>query len=258
MVKVAFVVAFVVASVLPSGAGAQQGFGVGERVQLFTLKAINAASYEGGSPYISLDDYFGAEAKAPKKALLMSFFATYCEPCKREMPFLAALQETYRDKGLQILIISIDKEKEKIEIAKALADEAGVKFPVLSDRFNIVARRYFVEKLPNVYVVDGGGKVAFAKVGYGDDVSRELLDVVRKNLGESTSAPVPAALSAFMAEGSSGPVAAGPDTLKVPAAHDGSSAEGNAGDNAVKATPEKQKRKKRKKRKKKRRRRKGK
>ncbi len=114
-------------------------YDIGEEVPVFTLKALNGD--EAGEPYVSVDKYYGPEAKEQKKAIILSFFATYCEPCKKEMPFLAALYDTYRDKGLQILLVSIDKENDKVDVAKSLAADAKVKFPVLTDRFNIVAKQ---------------------------------------------------------------------------------------------------------------------
>lgn len=185
-----------VLALAPAAMADKDRYDIGESVKNFTLKVVNAE--EAGQPYVGIDRYYGAEAKEPKKAILLSFFATYCEPCKREMPYLAALYDTYRDKGLMILSVSIDKEKEKIDEVAALAKESNVKFPVLSDRFNIVAKRYFIEKLPCVYLVDGSGKVAMVKIGYNDDVSKDLLDNIRTAIGEPTSDPVPDVLARYM------------------------------------------------------------
>ncbi|MBI5510552.1 MAG: TlpA family protein disulfide reductase [Deltaproteobacteria bacterium] len=171
-------------------------FEVGEEVKNFTLKVVNTD--EAGEPYVSVERYYGAEAKEPKKAILLSFFATYCEPCKREMPYLGALYNLYKDKGLMILSISIDKEADQIEFIKNLAKQSNVSFPVLSDRFNIVAKRFYISKLPCVYLVTGEGKVAFVNVGYNDDISRALLENIRKSIGEPTTDPVPDVLAKYM------------------------------------------------------------
>ncbi len=182
-------------------------YDVGEAVPSFTLKAVNGEDV--GDTYISIDRYYGQGAKDQKKAILMSFFATYCEPCKKEMPLLAALYKSYKDKGFQAIVISIDKEPEKIDFAKSLAKESGVTFPVLSDRFNIVAKRYFISKLPNVYLLDGEGKVISANVGYNDDISRKLVDDIRRSIGESTTEALPADVQKHMGKhgGSTGAVA---------------------------------------------------
>jgi alkyl hydroperoxide reductase subunit AhpC len=235
---------------------------VGEEVKNFTLKAINAE--ESGDPYVGINRFVGPDADMEKKAVVLSFFATYCEPCKQEMPFLAALYDHYRDKGLMVLLVTIDKEAEKIEEAKALAKEAHIKFPVLSDRFNIVAKRYYIEKLPCVYLVGADGKVAMVNVGYNDDISKNLLDNIRKAIGEPTTEPVPDALARFIGgHSAAAPGAAPPDANDAAAAEGSAAATGQAADEAVAGEPKpdqaegkkkkKKKRRKRKRRKKKKR-----
>ena len=178
-------------------------YDVGEEVPSFTLKALNGD--EVGDSYISIDRYYGPTAKEAKKALLLSFFATYCEPCKREMPLLGALFESYKAKGLQIVLVSIDKETDKVDFAKTLAKDSGVHFPVLTDRFNIVAKRFFVAKLPNSYLINGEGKVLMANVGYNEDLSKRLVEEIRKAIGEPTSEPLPESVTKHMAKAGSGP-----------------------------------------------------
>ena len=176
---------------------AKDRFDVGEEVPMFTLKAANADA-AGGQAYVSLDRYCGEDAEEPKKAVLLSFFATYCEPCKREMPYLAALQNTYGKAGLQVLSVTIDRESEKVAVAKDLAAASNATFPVLSDRFNIVAKRYFISKLPCLYVLNGEGKVVFGNVGYNDDLAQKILAGVRQAVGEPIDAPVPDALRPYV------------------------------------------------------------
>ena len=233
--------ALAVVLVAPGASAADKDkYDIGERVPGFSLKVVN--DKDAGTNFVGLDDFVGDSPEAPKKAVLMSFFATYCKPCIKEMPFLAALHETYKDKGLQILSITIDKEADKVEEAKALASKAGIKFPLLTDRFNIVARRYFIEKLPCVYILDAQGKVQLVKVGYDDDVSRFLLDAVRGQLGEPTSDPVPATLASFVPDAPA-PVATAPEEAPAAAEDEGAAEEDDKG--------KKKKRKKRKKKKRK-------
>ncbi len=188
------VVCWCLALFVAKGAWAQKDrYDPGEDLPSFTLKALNGEIL--GERYISVDRYIGVEAKEPKKAVLVTFFASYCEPCHKEMPLLVALQEAYKDKGLQVVMVSIDTEIEKIEQAKDLAKKNGAKFPVLTDRYNIVAKRFFVTKLPNSYLASGAGKVIMANVGYNDDTSRRLVDEIRKTIGEPTSEPVPEAIA---------------------------------------------------------------
>jgi peroxiredoxin len=182
---------------LPAAALADD-LAVGDPIKPFRLRSVNPKV--AGKGFFGLSSHVGPGATEPKKAVLLSFFATYCKPCKKEMPFLAALDATYREKGLLVLSVSIDQEKEKIDQAKRLADEHGVKFPVLSDRFNIVAKRWGIAKLPCVYLIDGDGKVIMQKVGYKGGVTAELHAAVREALGEPSDTPVPPALAEWVEE----------------------------------------------------------
>ncbi|MEO0812569.1 MAG: TlpA disulfide reductase family protein [Myxococcota bacterium] len=240
-------IAFAVASLLCATAAAD-GYNVGDPVAGFALKAVNPDVV--GEKIVSIDDFYGAKATDPKKAIVLSFFATYCEPCKREMPFLAAMYDEYSTKGLSVMSVSIDSEKDKIDSLKTLADSSGVKFPVLSDRFNIVAKRYFVEKLPLVYIINGEGKIALVKTGYTDDATQTIFEEVRRLVGEPTSDPIPASIASHMPEG----VAPTPPPEPAPVPEEVATADADADAKAAAEPAEEPMKKKRKKRRRKRRR----
>jgi cytochrome c biogenesis protein CcmG, thiol:disulfide interchange protein DsbE len=182
----------------PLAAGASKDrFEIGEEAPAFKLKIINPEA-SGGETALQVDQYWGAQATQPKKAVLLSFFATYCEPCKKEMPLLASLYDAYKDKGLGVVLVSIDTEEPKVQVAKELANKAGVKFPVLTDRFALVAKRYFIAKLPCVYVIDAAGKVTLVNIGYNDDGTKLLVEHIREQLGEPAGTPLPGAISKHM------------------------------------------------------------
>lgn len=158
---------------------------VGARAEKFSLKVVN--SDKVGERNYALNKMIGERAKTPKKLVVLSFFATYCAPCKRELPLLQKLNERYADKGLGVLVVSIDKDKDVPGGAsKAIADLAEknhLSFPVLHDRFNIVAKRYGIEKLPCLYMIDDKGQIAYVNTGYTDDFSEQLVTEVQKRLG---------------------------------------------------------------------------
>lgn len=133
----------------------------------------------------TLSKFVGAQPETPAKAVLVSFFATWCAPCKKELPFLAKLDRTYRDQGLQVVTISIDKEKEALEEVSALVKKHDIRFPVLSDRFNFLARRYLGAKtaLPSLFLLRADGTIELVKQGYDGDASAFLTAEVKKLLG---------------------------------------------------------------------------
>lgn len=147
------------------------------------MKVLNAQ--DAGMPNFVLGRFAGESPETPAKGVLVSFFATWCGPCKKELPFLASLDAKYRAKGLQLVSISIDREEAAIAQAKELVAAAGVKFPVVSDRLNLLARRYLGEKtaMPSIFLVKPDGTVALVKQGYDGDASAFLISEVEKLIG---------------------------------------------------------------------------
>lgn len=167
---------------------------VGQELPAFTLKALNPDV--AGAAYLKTNTVVGAQGN--KQALLISFFATYCEPCKKEMPFLKALQDAYGEAGLQVFLVSIDTDAEEIAALRELAELHKLTFPVLSDRFNIVAKRYGVTELPCVYTADEQATIQTIHTGYRDDTVKTMHDDVRAVLGMGADAPIPDPLMAFL------------------------------------------------------------
>jgi len=153
----------------------------GDVAPVFTGKVLNADV--AGVKTVALDQVVGGTATPAKKAVILSFFAQYCEPCKKELPYLEALHQKYKDQGLGVMVVSIDQKPEDIQKAQDLAKEKGVTYPVLSDRFNIVAKRYGVKRLPCLYILDAQGKVSMVNTGYTEEFGGTLLNAVQTRLG---------------------------------------------------------------------------
>jgi thiol-disulfide isomerase/thioredoxin len=165
-------------------AAAEEEVAEGLPAPTFSLRTMNPET--AGAGWIALDRYVGEDAEDPAaKAVLVTFFASWCEPCRREMPFLVQLDRMYRDQGLRVVGVCIDKEEPGIEAAKQLVQEKHVTYPVLSDRFNFLARRYLGEKapLPSVFLVKRDGTIARIERGYAKDASAFLLAEVQDILG---------------------------------------------------------------------------
>jgi cytochrome c biogenesis protein CcmG, thiol:disulfide interchange protein DsbE len=166
-----------------AAAASEQGLKPGAAAPMFTLPVVN--DFAGGKKW-GPGKWTGTsdEAKAAnKKLVIMSFFATYCEPCKKEMPELARIYEAYKDQGLGVMMVSIDKGNEQKDEVVALAKANGITFPVMHDRFQVVARRYSAERLPYMLMLDPTGNVKVVHVGYTEEMKAGLENEVRKNLG---------------------------------------------------------------------------
>ncbi|HXL22812.1 MAG TPA: TlpA disulfide reductase family protein [Candidatus Dormibacteraeota bacterium] len=122
---------------------------------------------------ISLADYHG------KKKLVVSFWASWCGPCKMEMPVLREFYEQQKKNAdkFELLAISIDDEREP---AEQFASEMKLPFPVLLDLQSQAAGAYGVDSIPSLFIIDENGKVIYGHTGF--DPSLELVLATRLGL----------------------------------------------------------------------------
>lgn len=156
---------------------------VNRQAPMFRLPVYNAKPV--GSTVVGLDKYVGPDATDKgAKVVLLSFMASYCAPCKKEMPYLQSLHEKFGPQGLRVVMVSIDKEAEGQKIIDGLIEQNKVTFPVLKDRFNLVARRWLGTEvaLPSVFMVRHDGVVTSTHRGYTDEGSKLLAAEVEKAL----------------------------------------------------------------------------
>ncbi len=152
---------------------------------MFRLPVYNAKDVGEGS--VGLDKYVGAErADAQTKVLVVSFMASFCGPCKKEMPYLQTLHEKFKAKGLRVMLVAIDKDEDGQKKVAELIEKNKVTFPVLKDRFNIVARRWLGAQspLPSLFFVRPDGTISSVHRGYGEDGSAILVREVEAALGK--------------------------------------------------------------------------
>lgn len=162
----------------------------------FRLPVYNQRAF--GEPAAGLDSFVGAEASDKKtKVLVVSFMASWCAPCKKEMPYLQKLYDENKDKGLRVMMIAIDTEAEGQKKVDELIELNKVTFPVGKDRFNIVARRWLGTQspLPSLFFVRPDGTVSSVHRGYSNDGAEVLAGELEKVLGVKVSKPVVAAVT---------------------------------------------------------------
>nr|WP_297348846.1 TlpA disulfide reductase family protein [uncultured Glaciecola sp.] len=130
----------------------------GELSPDFTLK-----SRDGGN--IKLSEQRG-------NIVLVNFWASWCGPCREELPAFEKLYQEYQDLGVEILAVNVDSEAEK---ANVLLDDIEVSFPVLFDTSGEVSQLYDVSAMPTTVLVDRDGNVRLLHPGYrkGDEKKYE-------------------------------------------------------------------------------------
>ncbi len=179
----------------PADAGVEApDAGVPEKTQPVLKAGDDAPLFRGvlhnpksaGTNRVDLASMVGPDADADQaaKAVLISFFATWCKPCKKEMPLLEALSTEYKDKGLRVLSVAIDKDEAAWPQIAELVKQNHITYPVVKDRYHLIARQYLGEQtaLPSVFIVGRDGKVAMVKQGYPDDAAEFLKAEVEKAL----------------------------------------------------------------------------
>lgn len=119
----------------------------------FTLKTL-----EGGT--VRLSDFRG------KKAVLINFWATWCPPCRLEMPAMEQIYTEYKDKGFEILAVNIEADvwQEITDFVK----ELRLTFPILLDPDMKITRKYRIIGLPVSVLIDRQGIVRAKEIGYHD------------------------------------------------------------------------------------------
>lgn len=137
------------ALVLCAAGVAFAGVGKGQRAPEFSLPSLKG-------PTVALSSFKG-------KVVLVDFWAQWCEPCKKELPELDKLSKQYAAKGVVIVAVNIDKQREN---AERMVKQLGVSLPVLLDPAGSVAGTYDLPKMPTSFVVDKKGIVRFVNEGF--------------------------------------------------------------------------------------------
>ena len=121
-----------------------------------------------------------AELNNNGKPFIISFFATWCKPCNRE---LKAIQEVYADwqdeTGVKVIAISID-QAQNIQKVKPLVDGNGWEFDILLDPNSDFKRAMGVNMIPHVFVIDSKGNIAESRSGYTEGGEEHLIEKVRE------------------------------------------------------------------------------
>ena len=134
----------------------------------WTLQVTAAAALEQGAkaPDIGLTDLSGKTvtmAALAGKVVVIDFWATWCAPCKQELPVLNKLYKKYGPSGLVIVGVSVD---EKVDNVRAFLGKLPIEFPVVHDAEHLVSNRYKPTKMPSSFIVDRKGIVRYVHGGF--------------------------------------------------------------------------------------------
>ena len=150
-----------------------------KRFGISLLLALCVLSCLAALPEVTLRDINGknvnvATLSQSGKPVIISFFATWCKPCMRE---LKAIQELYPDwqdeTGVEMYIVSIDQAQDSHKVAP-LVNGNGWEYHVLLDPNGTLKRAMSVQNIPHLFVIDSKGKTVYNHVGYNTGDEEEI------------------------------------------------------------------------------------
>jgi cytochrome c biogenesis protein CcmG/thiol:disulfide interchange protein DsbE len=154
-------------AILPRVFRSHGAAGPGRDAPDFTLSVVaNAASLAGGKPTLSLSELRG-------RAVLLDFWATWCEPCRLQAPIVEQIARRWSDRGVVVVGVNTDTPGEGDP--RTFASAWGLTYPVVKDEVGLASRAYGVEALPTLVVVSRLGKIIAVRAGVTDDAELERL-----------------------------------------------------------------------------------
>lgn len=146
-----------------------------------TVEAAAAKEERRPAPEFALKDADGKEHKLSDfkgKVVLLNFWATWCGPCKIEMPWFVDFQRKYKDQGFSVLAVSLDDEG--WEVVRPFAEDLKLNFPVLLGNDAMADEFGGVVALPTTFLIDKEGKIykmhqgLVSKGDYEEDIEKLL------------------------------------------------------------------------------------
>ena len=134
---------------------------VGMKAPTFYLQDLDGAeiflSELVGEPIASY------KKRGTEKVIILSFFATWCLPCKAEIPELERIYLENSDKNLIVFLVDVEEKKEKVTL---FLDSIGVKLPTLMDKYGKISEKYGVVSIPSLFIIDKDGIVRLVSHGF--------------------------------------------------------------------------------------------
>lgn len=133
----------------------------------FTLKSMSGVNY-------NLLEQRG-------NIIVINFWASWCGPCRKEMPVLQSFQDEYEDLGISVWGINVEQEN---QAGRDFLNDIKVEFPIFFDSNNAISAAYQVEAMPTTVLVDRNGKIRFVfrgyKAGYEKKYAKAIKGLIRE------------------------------------------------------------------------------
>jgi cytochrome c biogenesis protein CcmG, thiol:disulfide interchange protein DsbE len=150
-------------ALLPVGPAASVG--VGDAAPGFSLPTASGKA-------IALDTLRG-------QVVYVDFWASWCGPCRRSFPWMNEMQDRYKDRGLTVVAINVDKKRDD---ANRFLQANGARFAVVYDPDGKTPLAYDIGGMPSSYLIDRAGKVVAVEPGFLDERKAAREDAIRSLL----------------------------------------------------------------------------
>lgn len=152
-------------------------------IAVFSL-STGARELSGPAPAFTLETLEGEKVSLSDykdQVVMINFWASWCGPCRQEMPYLNELYDTYKKAGFVLLGVNLDEDA---AAAKKFLDKTPVTFPVLLDPTGKVADQYKNQAMPSSYFIDREGNLSYLHQGYRPGEEAQYKKVIRALLAQ--------------------------------------------------------------------------
>ncbi len=134
-----------------------------------TASDVNQVETGKPAPDWTLQDLDGKTVRASDfkdKVVVLDFWATWCPPCRAEIPGFVELQKKYQGQGLRIVGVSVDQAS--ADTVKSFAQKIGINYPIVLADTNVVAAFGGIDGLPTTFIINGNGHIVKRHLGFAE------------------------------------------------------------------------------------------
>ena len=140
---------------------------IGDKAPDFTLKAMSGKN-------LKLAEQRG-------QIIVLNFWASWCGPCRKEMPVLQKFYDKYQDLGVSVWGVNVEQEN---QAGRDFLADLDLSFPIFFDDSNTISENYQVEAMPTTVILDRNGIIRYTFKGYRDGYEKKYAKAIKKLIRE--------------------------------------------------------------------------
>ena len=151
---------------------------------VFTTAPANALAIGEVAPDFTLKNMQGENqnlAEQRGKIIVINFWASWCGPCRQEMPILESFYDKYNKLGVSVWGVNVEQEN---QAGRDFLKGLNLTFPIFFDETNEISATYQVEAMPTTVIVDRNGKLRYAFKGFKPGFEKKYAKAIKKLIRE--------------------------------------------------------------------------